>query len=95
MVVRIRFAQPSSPLERRIRNQRVAIAFATLLQPPAVAASALAVWSIGASYKWVGSFAFDRGLFSHWQTWLVAAAAIWLFASLLNRYGKDSGQAAV
>jgi hypothetical protein len=99
MVVRIRFVKGPSPGQKRARNQRMAAVFATLLQPPAVAALALALWSIAASFKWVGTFAFDRGLLSHWQTWMAAAVAIWFCASALNRYGnrygKDGGQAAV
>jgi hypothetical protein len=73
----------------------MATLFATLLQPPAVAALALALWSIAANFKWVGTFAIDTGLFSHWQTWMAVAILIWFCASALNRYGKDGGQAAV
>ncbi len=70
MVVRIRFAKPPSPSEKRLRNQRLALVFATLLQPPAVAALALALWRICANFKWVASFAIPDGPFSHWQTWI-------------------------
>lgn len=95
MVVRIRFAKPPSPSEKRLRNQRLALVFATLLQPPAVAALALALWRICANFKWVASFAIPDGPFSHWQTWIAGAAAIWLCSSALDRYGKNGGQAAV
>ena len=95
MVVRIRFEKGPSPTEKRARNQRLAAVFAILLQPPAVAALALALWSIAAGFKWVATFAFNSGLLSHWQTWMAVAIAIWFCASVLNRYGKDGGQAAV
>jgi hypothetical protein len=95
MVVRIRFAKPSPTLEKRLRNQRLALVFATLLQPPAVAALALALWRIFASFQWVGTFAIANGLFSHWQTWVAAAAGIWLCSSALDRYGNSGGPAAV
>ena len=95
MVVRIRFAKPPSQSEKRLRNQRLALVFATLLQPPAVAALALALWRICASFQWVASFAIPDGLFSHWQTWIAGAAGIWLCSSALDRYGKNGGQAAV
>lgn len=95
MVVRIRFVRPAFSSEKRERNRRMALAFAALLQPPAVAASAIALWSIAAGWQWVGNFAFPSGVLSHWQTWLAGAAGIWLCALALNRYGNSGGQTAV
>jgi hypothetical protein len=95
MRVRIRFAKSPTSSERRRRNQRAALAFATLLQPAAVTSLALAFWSLAAGLQWVGSFAIPSGIFSHWETWMAGAGAIWLCASALNRYGKSGGQAAV
>jgi hypothetical protein len=95
MIVRIRLAKPPSPSEKRLRNQRLALAFAALLQPAAVAALALALWRIGASFQWVASFDIPNGPFSHWQTWIAAAAGIWLCSSALDRYGKSGGPAPV
>ena len=95
MVVRIRFVKPPSPLEKRLRNRRLALAFAALLQPPAAAALALAMWSIAGNLQWVGRFAFASGVLSHWQTWFAAAAAIWLCARALNRFGNSEGETAV
>jgi hypothetical protein len=91
MVVRIRFAKPLPPGEKLLRNQRAALLLATLLEPAAVAALALALWRIAAGFKWVGSFAIASGIFSYWQTWLGAAAGIQWCAYALNRYGKRSG----
>lgn len=95
MVVRIRFAKATSPVEKRVRNRRLALACAALLEPPAVAAFVLALWSIAAGFHWVGSFAIASGVFSHWQTWVAAAAGIWLCSNTLNRYGKRGGETAV
>jgi hypothetical protein len=95
MLVRIRFAKSPMSSERRMRNQRAALAFASLLQPAAVTSLALALWSMAARLRWVDSFAIPSGIFSHWETWMAGAAAIWLCASALNRYGKSGGQAAV
>lgn len=95
MVVRIRFVKPPTSVEKHLRNRRLALAFAALLQPPAVAALALAMWSVAGGLQWVGRFAFASGVFSHWQTWVAAAAGIWLCARALNRYGNDGGETAV
>ena len=93
MVVRIRFVKPPSPAEKGARNRRFASLLATLLEPAVVAALALMLWRIASSFQWVGAFAISTGFFSHWQTWLAAAAGIQYCASALNRYGKSGGAA--
>jgi hypothetical protein len=95
MVVRIRFAKGPIVNRNRTKNRRAAMAVAALLDPAAVMALALALWDIAAQWRWVGSFAIDSGVFSHWETWLGAAAALELCAVALNRYGKSGGPAAV
>ncbi len=94
MVVRIRFAKRPAPVESGVRNRRMASLFATLLEPAAVAALALAIWRIAAGLQWVGNFAIPTGFFSYWQTWFAAAAGIQFCASALNRYGNGGGAAA-
>ena len=91
MVVRIRLAKPKASSARRIRNCRVALLAATLLEPIVVATLALGLWRVAAGFHWVGSFAIPSGIFSYWQTWIGAAAALQLCASALNRYGKSRG----
>jgi hypothetical protein len=95
MVVRIKFGK--GPLVRKDspKNRRAAMALAALLDPAAVMAVALALWGIAAERNWVGSFAIDSGVFSHWETWLAVAVALELCALALNRYGKSGGEAAV
>jgi hypothetical protein len=95
MLVRIRFAKPPSPSEKRVRNRRLALLVATLLEPAAVAALALALWRIAAGFQWVGSFAIAAGVFSYWQTWIAAAAGIQWCAHALNRFGKNDDVTAV
>ena len=51
-------------------------------------ASVLALWRLAADVKFTGAFPISDGIFSHWQTWLVAAIALRSGEVLLNRYGK-------
>ena len=95
MVVRIKFGKGPVAIVNRKGNRRAALVLAALLDPAAVMALALALWGIAAEWKWVGSFAIPSGLFSYWETWLGAAAALELCAFALNRYGKNGETAAV
>jgi hypothetical protein len=92
MRVRIRFARRTRTATRR--NQRIALAVAALLTPAAAVAAALALWRIGADLNWANSFAIPSGIFSHWQVWLGAAAALQLCSRALNKYGKGRDRAA-
>jgi hypothetical protein len=89
MVIRIRFGSGPKVAKRRRKNRRMALALAALLTPAAVLALALGCWRIAADLSLASSFAIAAGLFSHWQVWLGAAAALQLCAHVLNRYGKD------
>ena len=95
MVVRIKFVKTSTADKNRNKNRRAAMALAALLDPAALMALALALWDMAAAQHWVGSFAITSGVFSHWETWLSAAAALELCALALNRYGNNGGAAAV
>jgi hypothetical protein len=66
---------------------------AALLTPAAAMAAVLALWRIAADLNWANSFAIPSGLFSHWQVWLGAAAALQLCSRILNRYGKAGDRA--
>ena len=92
MRVRIRFARRTRTATRR--NQRIALVVAALLTPAAAIAAALALWRIGADLNWANRFAIPSGIFSHWQVWLGAAAALQFCSRLLNRYGRDRDRAA-
>jgi hypothetical protein len=95
MVVRIRFGKRSVVGRNWSENRRAALALAALLDPAAVMALALGLWGIAAELSWVSSFAIPSGLFSHWETWMAAAAGLEFCAAALNRYGKSGGAAAV
>ncbi len=73
-----------------MRNCRIALLAATLLEPIVVAALTLGLWKIASGFHWVGSFAIPSGIFSYWQTWIAAAAVLQWCASALNRYGKTA-----
>ncbi|MGA2771736.1 MAG: hypothetical protein ABSG26_13065 [Bryobacteraceae bacterium] len=93
MRVRIRFARRSRTATRRRRDQRIALVVAALLTPAAVIAAALGLWRIAADLNWANNFAIPSGIFSHWQVWLGAAAALQFCSRILNRYGKSAGRA--
>lgn len=94
MVVRIRFGKGRALGNRAVRpNQRLALAAAALLSPAALVASVLAAWRIAADLNFAATFAIPSGLFSHWQVWLGAAAALQLCSRVLNRYGHDRDEA--
>ena len=94
MRVRIRFVRHSRTGTIRRRNQRIALVVAGLLTPAAAIAAALGLWRIAADLNWASSFAIPTGVFSHWQVWLGAAAALQFCSRILNRYGKGAGRAA-
>jgi hypothetical protein len=88
MVVRIRFKRGPTIVRGRRKNQRIAVAIASMLTPTAAMASALALWRVAADLNWASSFAIPTGPFSHWQFWLGAAVALQICSRLLNRYGR-------
>ncbi len=84
MVVRIRWNNYSVRPGPRLR--KFALAIASLLTPAALLAFTITFWSLGAGLHWTGAFFISSGPFAHWQTWLIASAALLLIAGLLNRY---------
>ncbi len=93
MIVRIRFGRGSRIERKRGKNRRVALALASLLVPVALMASVLGVWRVLADLKVTGDFAITNGLFSHWQVWIASAAALFVAAHVLNRYGRGDDAA--
>lgn len=89
MVVRIRLSSGTKVRQKRRKNQRVALALASLLTPAAVMACVLALWRIAADLKATAQFPIANGLFSHWQVWITLAGSLQFAATLLNRYGKS------
>ena len=94
MVVRIRLGKRGKPAVKRARNRRLALGIAALLTPAALMALVLAFWRLGADLNLTTSFAIASGLFSHWQVWMGAAAALESCAFALNRYGRGGSRSA-
>ena len=91
MLVRIRLSHGPRIRRKRGSKRRLALGFATLLTPAAVAASVLAIWRIAADMKLAQAFAIREGLFSHWQVWVVVAIILEGIAIQLTRYGNSGG----
>jgi hypothetical protein len=89
MVVRILLGSGVKVEPKRRKNQRAALAIASLLTPAAVMACVLALWRLAADLNATAQFPIASGLFSHWQIWLTLASALQFFATMLNRYGKS------
>ena len=87
MLVRIRWNNHRT--EDIPRFQSLALAVASLLAPSALMAFTISVWNLAAHLRWTADFFVSRGLFSHWQVWLFAAALLLLLAWLLNRYARS------
>ena len=67
---------------------RFALACAGLLTPLSVIAFTITFWSMAANLHWTSTFFVSAGLFSHWQVWLITAAALLLASRLLNSYAN-------
>jgi uncharacterized membrane protein len=89
MIIRIRFGRGPRIGVRRRKKRRAALVLSVLLTPVAAMALALALWGVAADLNWTSSFAISSGLFSHWQSWLGAAALLQLAARMLNRYARN------
>ena len=91
MVVRLRFGRGPIVQRKKGKNRRAALGAGALLTPAAVMASVLGIWRLCADLKLTAAFGISSGLFSHWQVWLTAAAALQWGAWMLNRYGSGRG----
>ena len=89
MLVRIRLKDGPRVRRNHRKNQHLALGFAALLTPTAVMAIVLALWRLSDDLRANGQFPISAGVFSHWQIWLAAAAAIEFLAIILNRYGNS------
>ncbi len=87
MVVRIRFGIGSRVRRTGTKNQRLALAFASLLVPVVLGAWVLAFWRLGSDLRLVEDFAITAGLFSHWQVWIAIAAGLNVLVIALDQYG--------
>ena len=93
MLVRIRFGRGPTIERKGRKNRRLALVGSALLSPGALIAAALGTWRLAADLKLAGDFAIARGLFSHWQVWMGAAALLQLCSRALWRYGRANDRA--
>ncbi len=87
MIVRIKF-RPGRALRKATgKNRHLALAGGALLIPVALMAYVMGFWRLASDIGVTQEFAV-RGLFSHWQLWIVTAVTLHITASVLNRYGR-------
>ena len=79
--IRIRW----KPKRASTQQQNLALAAASLLTPCALLAFTITGWSIAAELDWTASFFVAHGLFSHWQSWLIASCVLLLAARILSQ----------
>jgi hypothetical protein len=87
MIVRIRLKRGRLIRRKPGKNRELASAFAALLIPAALMAYVLGFWRLASTWAW--RRVRHRGLFSHWQVWIVLAAALTITSSILNRYSRS------
>ena len=87
MIVRIQLRH-GHPLRRtRGKNRQLALASGALLVPASLMAYVLGFWRLASDLGVTNEFAI-RGLFSHWQIWIVTAVVLHIAAGVLTRYGR-------
>jgi hypothetical protein len=64
-------------------QQNFALAVAALLTPCALITFTLTGWSVAADMRWTSGFFVSRGIFSHWQSWLIASSVLLLVSRVL------------
>jgi hypothetical protein len=87
MIVRIHLRHGHRLRRTRGKNRRLALACGALLIPAALMAYVLGFWRLASDIGVTNEFAI-RGLFSHWQLWIVTAVVLHVAAGVLNRYGR-------
>jgi hypothetical protein len=87
MIVRIQFRQGPRLGKAPGKNRHLALAGGALLIPVSLMAYVLGFWRLASDIGMTREFAI-RGLFSHWQLWIVTAVTLQVAASVLNRYAR-------
>lgn len=72
------------------RAAAVAPVLCSLAAPVAATAYGMAAWRFASDMNWLGDFVIASGLFSRWQVWLAAGAAMQAAIWLLSRKEVDS-----
>ncbi len=87
MIVRIHLRKGRPVRRARGKNRPLALACGALLIPAALMAYVLGFWRLASDLGVTGEFAI-RGVFSHWQIWIVTAVVLHVVAGVLTRYGR-------
>ena len=87
MIVRIHLRKGHPLRKTRGKNRQLALATGALLIPASLMAYVLGFWRLASDIGVTNEFAI-RGLFSHWQIWIVIAVALHVAAGVLSRYGR-------
>ena len=87
MIVRIQLGQGHGLRRTRGKNRQLALASGALLIPASLMAYVLGFWRLASDLGVTNEFAL-RGLFSHWQIWIVTAVVLHVAAGVLSRYGR-------
>ncbi len=87
MIVRIKLRQGRVFKKAPGKNRHLALAGGALLIPASLMAYVLGFWRLASDIGVTGEFGL-RGVFSHWQIWIVTAVVLHITASVLTRYGR-------
>jgi hypothetical protein len=87
MIVRIKLRSGRVLRKSAGKNRHLALAGGALLIPASLMAYVLGFWRLASDIGVTGQFAL-RGMFSHWQIWIVTGVALQITASVLTRYGR-------
>jgi hypothetical protein len=87
MIVRIKLRPGRVFKKAPGKNRHLALAGGALLIPASLMAYVLGFWRLASDIGVTGEFAL-RGVFSHWQIWIMTAVALHITASVLTRYGR-------
>jgi hypothetical protein len=88
MQIRLRLGKGVHVQRHYKKNQKLALAAASLLAPLVLLAALLAVWRIAADLGFAQAFAFESGPFAHWAAWGALSLGLGWLAHRLNRYGR-------
>src|SRR5580765_6325397 len=87
MIVRIQLRQGHPLRSTGGKNRQLALASGALLIPASLMAYVLGFWRLASDLGVTNEFAI-RGLFSHWQIWIVTAVVLHVAAGVFTRYGR-------
>ena len=85
-----RFRIRWTPRRALASQQNFALAASSLLAPCALVAFTLTCWNMAAGLRWTSGFIVSRGVFSHWQSWLVASSLLFLISRVLGQSVDES-----